>query len=252
LKDFIHSETFLFNEYNVKSKLFHESEGYIIGNETALNKSKLEYEIAKEKFIQSRFSTNLTEIQEVNENRIKKTKEIRDRFNMTVEESLEYATNKIAEKKLELESHRPRLVDGKKKVDKFTEWIWTIVNCLFVVGGMVGTFSSKFLMDELGRKTGILVHHMFSIVASVLALAASFCKSPICLMISRFLFGIQGGMSCSLIPTYLSEIAPPALRGRTGVVHQLCITIGILIAQVFGLGQLLGKIISFIWLYMYF
>lgn len=47
-------------------------------------------------------------------------------------------------------------------------------------------------------------------------------------------------MSCSLIPTYLSEISPLSLRGRTGVIHQLGITIGILIAQLFGLREILG------------
>lgn len=95
-------------------------------------------------------------------------------------------------------------------------------------------------MDRLGRKSAIVLHHLFSIVASAIVLAAPYLHSPVCVMISRLLFGIQGGMSCTLVPTYLSEISPAALRGRTGVIHQLFITIGILIAQILGMRQLLG------------
>ena len=95
-------------------------------------------------------------------------------------------------------------------------------------------------MDRVGRKTGIVVHHMFGIIASTLILTSWYFDSPICMMLSRLLFGIQGGMSCTFVPTYLSEISPVALRGRTGIIHQLFITIGILIAQIFGMRQLWG------------
>jgi SP family facilitated glucose transporter-like MFS transporter 1 len=54
------------------------------------------------------------------------------------------------------------------------------------------------------------------------------------------MYGVQGGMTCGLVPTYLSEISPPGLRGATGVVHQLFLTIGIWIAQTLGFRQLLG------------
>lgn len=97
-------------------------------------------------------------------------------------------------------------------------------------------------MDKLGRKNGILIHHIVGISGAALVLVAAFVHTPVCLMIARFLFGIQGGMSCSVIPAYLSEISPPSLRGKIGVVHQACLTIGIVVAQVLGLRQLLGNL----------
>ncbi len=111
---------------------------------------------------------------------------------------------------------------------------------LFVIGGMGGALTSKYVLDYIGRKNGILFHYLFTIAGGVLAYISPMIDSPACLMASRFLFGIQGGMACGLVPTYLSEIAPTNLRGATGVIHQLNLTIGILVAQFLGFRQLLG------------
>lgn len=135
-------------------------------------------------------------------------------------------------------------LDGLKvsldKVDSVNTLLWTITNTLFVVGGMVGAFTSKYVAEFLGRKKGILFHYIFVVVGSVLVIVAPYVNSPECVIVSRFLFGVQGGMCCGLIPTYLSEISPVALRGATGVMHQLCVTIGILVAQLLGFRQLMG------------
>ena len=40
---------------------------------------------------------------------------------------------------------------------------------------------------------------------------------------------------------YLSEIAPVSLRGLCGVFNQLSITFGVLMSQVIGLNEVLGK-----------
>ena len=49
-------------------------------------------------------------------------------------------------------------------------------------------------------------------------------------------------MCCSIVPIYLSEIAPSTLRGQIGVMSQLFITFGILVAQLLGFRQILGKL----------
>ena len=175
--------------------------------------------------------------------RAEKEEQIRKRFNksMSIDQALEYTKTVLDNKTELLESKRIELENGRQKVLRVTDYIWTAVNCLFVIGGMVGAFTSKYVLDLLGRKKGILFHNLFTVIASILVIVAFYAKSSVCLIISRFFFGIQGGMSCSLIPTYLSEISPASLRGQTGVAHQLCLTIGILVAQVFGFKQILGS-----------
>jgi sugar porter (SP) family MFS transporter len=128
----------------------------------------------------------------------------------------------------------------KEMVDKDIKFLWTITNVLFVVGGMVGALSSKYVLDFIGRKNGVLFHYLFTLAGSVLVFISPMLNMPELLMTSRFMYGIQGGMACGLVPTYLSEIAPTNLRGATGVIHQLNLTIGILVAQLLGFRQLLG------------
>lgn len=48
------------------------------------------------------------------------------------------------------------------------------------------------------------------------------------------------GLNTSLVPMYISEIAPLNLRGGLGTVNQLAVTVGLLISQVLGIEQILG------------
>ena len=48
------------------------------------------------------------------------------------------------------------------------------------------------------------------------------------------------GLNTSLVPMYISEIAPLNLRGGLGTVNQLAVTVGLLTGQVLGVDYLLG------------
>ena len=131
--------------------------------------------------------------------------------------------------------------DKAGAVEKAETFLWTITTAAFVVGGIIGAFTSKFAADFFGRKKGIIFHYIFTIAGAILTGIAPSVNSPECITISRLLYGIQGGLSCGLIPAYLTEISPVNLRGATGVFHQLGITIGIAASQILGFRQLLGK-----------
>lgn len=141
-----------------------------------------------------------------------------------------------------------------------------------MIGGLIGALTSKFAMDRLGRKNSIIFHLFFAIAGSIALFASSRYASsqacvdlfsvkidyskvatpsklgPILLKLGRFLQGVQGGLSCSVIPTYLSEIAPSKLRGQTGIIHNLFLTLGLLTSQILGLEGLLGN--CYKWYYL--
>ncbi len=71
--------------------------------------------------------------------------------------------------------------------------LWTLTTTLFVIGGMLGAFCSKFVAEGFGRKKSIVFHYLFSVIGAVLSIIAPYVQSPECVMIGRFFFGIQGG-----------------------------------------------------------
>ena len=101
-------------------------------------------------------------------------------------------------------------------------------------------------MDHFGRKKGILFHYSFAVIGSVLLFMPELLPhlskvGPVLVKLGRFFQGIQGGMTCSIIPTYLSEIAPSDLRGQTVIIHNLFLTLGLVTAQFLGFDFLLGN-----------
>ncbi len=59
-------------------------------------------------------------------------------------------------------------------------------------------------------------------------------------MNTTWLFQSPVGLNTSLVPMYISEIAPLNLRGGLGTVNQLGVTVGILFSQILGIQEILG------------
>lgn len=118
--------------------------------------------------------------------------------------------------------------------------LFSIAVSIFAIGGMIGGFSGGFVANKYGRKEGLLISNSFGIVGACLM---GFTKSTNAyepLFIGRFLIGINCGLNTSLVPMYISEIAPLNLRGGLGTVNQLGVTVGLLLSQVLGIEQILG------------
>ena len=130
------------------------------------------------------------------------------------------------------------LVEG---VGATTVALWQLTVALFVAGGAVGSLGSGWICETLGRRNGNAVNQIPSILCGILSWAAKSAGAPEMLMAGRFLAGLSAGAGCTYVPVYLTEIAPTKLRGAIGTIHQLALTIGILVAQVFSLPAIFGN-----------
>ncbi|XP_015421398.1 PREDICTED: solute carrier family 2, facilitated glucose transporter member 5 isoform X1 [Myotis davidii] len=119
--------------------------------------------------------------------------------------------------------------------------LWSLSVSMFPFGGLVGSLMVGFLVNKLGRKGTLLLNNVFSIVPAILMGSSEAVHSFEIIILSRLLVGICAGLSSNVVPMYLGELSPKNLRGALGVVPQLFITVGILVAQILGLRNLLAN-----------
>ena len=55
------------------------------------------------------------------------------------------------------------------------------------------------------------------------------------LVVARIVIGVAIGLASAAAPVYISEVAPPEIRGRLVSFFQLAVTVGILVAYLVGL-----------------
>ena len=102
---------------------------------------------------------------------------------------------------------------------------WAVSSAL--VGCVVGALAIGKPGDAFGRRFMLrILAVLFFISAIGTGLATNFSV----FIVFRFIGGIGVGAASVLSPMYISEIAPPAYRGRLTVTFQLAIVIGLLVA----------------------
>ncbi|XP_076003290.1 solute carrier family 2, facilitated glucose transporter member 1 [Genypterus blacodes] len=119
--------------------------------------------------------------------------------------------------------------------------LWSISVSIFSIGGMCGSFSVGVLVNRFGRRTSMLMVNVLVFAAAALMAFSKMASSWEMLIIGRLVVGLYSGLSTGLVPLYVGEIAPTALRGALGTLHQLGIVIGILVAQILGLEGIMGN-----------
>ncbi len=100
------------------------------------------------------------------------------------------------------------------------------------IGAAIGAVSAGPVSDRVGRRGPILVAAALFVVGSVISAAAAGTPT---LVLGRLVIGLAIGFASASAPVYVSEIAPPALRGRLVSLFQLSVTVGILVAYGVGL-----------------
>ena len=98
-----------------------------------------------------------------------------------------------------------------------------------LLGAMVGSAVAGPMTDRLGRRNLIIVA---AITFTIGALGAAAAPGAGALIAARFVIGLAVGTAALVVPLYLSETAPTAIRGAVASLNQLMIVVGILVAYV--------------------
>ena len=96
-----------------------------------------------------------------------------------------------------------------------------------LLGSMVGAFFAGTWADKYGRKPIMIVTALLFIVS---AFGSGIAINSIMFILFRVLGGVAMGAASILAPAYISEIAPPKVRGRLSTLQQLMIVIGLFVA----------------------
>lgn len=95
------------------------------------------------------------------------------------------------------------------------------------LGAFIGCLLFPYLADKISRKWGITVATAFFCVGAIIQTAAQNYDS---LVAGRFIGGIGVGTLAMGAPLYISEIAPPNLRGSLMVLEAISIVVGAVVA----------------------
>ncbi|XP_073793998.1 solute carrier family 2, facilitated glucose transporter member 5 isoform X3 [Danio rerio] len=125
--------------------------------------------------------------------------------------------------------------------DNLLTLLWSVTVSMYPLGGFFGSLMVAPLVNKFGRKGTLLFNNIFSIVPAIMMGVSEVAGSFEIIIVARFLVGICAGLSSNVVPMYLGEIAPKNYRGAVGIVPQLFITVGILVAQIFGIRSILGN-----------
>ena len=93
-----------------------------------------------------------------------------------------------------------------------------------LLGCAVGAFVAGTIADRHGRRPTMLVTAVLFLVSSV---ATGLAGSAAFFIASRLVGGLAIGAASVLAPMYISEVAPPHVRGRLASLQQMAIVLGL-------------------------
>jgi len=100
------------------------------------------------------------------------------------------------------------------------------------IGAVFGAWLASRGADRHGRRALILIAGIVFVAG---AIVSAISPDTTMLVASRVVIGVAIGVASAVAPVYISEVAPPDIRGRLVTFFQLAVTIGILVAYLVGL-----------------
>jgi len=106
-------------------------------------------------------------------------------------------------------------------------WLHGVAMASALYGTVLGSLLGGWPTDRFGRRATLV---WIGILYVVSAIGSALAWDVYSLIVARFIGGLGIGISTVAAPLYISEIAPPAYRGRLAGMFQFNIVFGILVA----------------------
>ncbi|WWC66404.1 uncharacterized protein I206_100306 [Kwoniella pini CBS 10737] len=103
-----------------------------------------------------------------------------------------------------------------------------LVTSIFTLGGLLGSLAANSITHRVGRIGTLRLSALCVLIGSMIM---GLANSMSTMVIARILIGLGCGLSTVTVPLVLSEIAPPSIKKALGIMNQIFIVIGMLIAQ---------------------
>ena len=113
-------------------------------------------------------------------------------------------------------------------VSRGTDSIRANIVSTLQAGCFVGALAAALVADKYGRKKGLIYTSVIVMVGVIMQFNAWGHLAP--LYVGRFINGLGVGAASMLVPTYISENVPRAIRGLLTGLYQLFIVTGGMIA----------------------
>ncbi|XP_011070452.1 sugar transport protein 10-like [Sesamum indicum] len=116
---------------------------------------------------------------------------------------------------------------------KFENHMLTLFTSSLYLAALIASFFASATTRKFGRKISMTIGGVVFLIGAILNGAAI---NVAMLIIGRILLGVGIGYANQSVPVYLSEMAPPKLRGALNIGFQMATTIGIFAANLVNYG----------------
>ena len=100
------------------------------------------------------------------------------------------------------------------------------------IGAVLGAMLAGRFSTLWGRRSVIVAS---AIVFAIGAVGSAVAPEFVTLTIARVILGVAIGLASATVPIYISEVAPPQVRGKLVTFFQLAVTVGIVVAYLVSL-----------------
>ncbi|CAI9777135.1 unnamed protein product [Fraxinus pennsylvanica] len=112
-----------------------------------------------------------------------------------------------------------------------------LIVAMSLIGATVITTCSGTISDRIGRRPMLILSSIFYFLSGLIML---WSPNVYVLLLARLLDGFGVGLAVTLVPLYISEIAPSEIRGSLNTLPQFCGSTGLFLAycMIFGMSLL--------------